>query len=682
MSARRGYRGTLAVVLAAAATYAVSPGAASAGSRHAAITPAYRADVHAYLADMYTYVQALAEVAPAVVANYEAATNRIADECSGVLAGVPQEAKIDIGPSVESTTARQRGEEKRRQVQLRDLESELRSELDSAEQAPRRPAAMSFLASLKALPQSDPALSRVVHEDIAGLEEGGAEGVDACADMKAWVASGYRTLSPASRAIALKSEAELVEFLKALSTQFANESVSATETPADKALVRKTTQLEARIAKTIGDPIDSARKRVEVSLGLKALESLEKESKSTVPESDTYTKIGSVHTAAGTKHTIWLDRKKSGSGVECKLSVEVRGADGAKPGLIEIIASSGAGACLKPHEDHSEPSVKCKEGLLTIEGEVLSATRTVDLRMSNGTRVVSRPTLVSHRMGGPDAFYYQVVRGPSPIPVSLIERDAHGRMLREVKLSRIVGCSKHPLKYLAGGKRTLVHGQTPQGPDFSIVGERYRLFGRVHRQLKLTTGKGLVSSDESGEEELSEGLGESFPVKRTTPLDSELSTGCSPHEYSIFYGLLNKPRDTVFAKIAGMLIPLIRVHIPASLHAGGVLVYMASAGQPEEIVVRSPSGKVVMSEDRGSQAVEGREKCEGESEGSVGPPPGVFGETGETSRIVLDSSASTGPLVCSTASSGQSRSCSIQVRARRAAQPRPSRPAGTHPRRK
>jgi hypothetical protein len=64
-----------------------------------------------------------------------------------------------------------------------------------------------------------------------------------------------------------------------------------------------------------------------------------------------------------------------------------------------------------------------------------------------------------------------------------------------------------------------------------------------------------------------------------------------------------------------------------------VLVYLASESQPEEVVVRSPNGRVLTSENLGKAAREGRETCEGESEGS-GPAPGGFGG-GETSRIVL-----------------------------------------------
>lgn len=599
--------------------------------------------MHAYLLDMYEYVQAVTEAAPAVVGAYEGAASRIAGECPGVLAGAPQDTKIVAASSIPSRTARQRGEEKRWSTQLSDLETELGLELASAEQEPRRPAVTAFLTNLKTLPQGDPALSYVVHADTIGLEEDlHVESTDVCSDMKVWAGSGYRALSAASRAIALKSEGELAGFLKDLAAQSASKSLLATETPADKVLVRKTDQLELQTAETVANSIESARKRVEVALGLVARKRLlppkSQESKSS-------TKIGAGRTAAGTKYTVWLERIKGTSGDTCKSRVEVRGASGAKPGFIELLESSEFGICFSPRKDRSEePSVKCREGLLKIDAEVPSATRTVDLGMSDGAQILSRPVLVPRRLGGPDAFYYQAVRGPSPIPVSLIERDAQGGTLRVLKLRRIVGCSKHPLKYLPGGRRTLVRGHTPQGPDFSIVGERYRLFGRIHTQLKLRTGEGLVSSDEGGEGEdeeeglasLNEGSNGSFavPVKRTTPLNSEISAGCHPHEYSIFYGLLKQPRDTVLAKVAGKLVPALRVRVPASLHAGGVLVYLTSNGQPEDVVVRAPSGKVVMSENLSQKATEGRETCEGESEGT-GPPPGGLSETGETSKIVL-----------------------------------------------
>lgn len=626
-------------MLVAAAVYAMASGVASAGSPRAADTPVDRAAVHAYLLDLHGYIQAIAEAAPALVGAYGGAASRIAGECPGVLVGAPQEGnEIEVRSPIVQRTARQRGEERRQSTQLSDLEEELATELAYAESEARRPAVTALLAKLKALPQGRPALSQVVHAQTVGLEEDEKlQSTDVCADMEAWAASGYRTLSQASRAIALVREAEFAKFLREFATQSASESMSLPETAADRALVRRTSQLEVRTAKAIANSIDNARKRVEAALGLTARARSEERLKSMSHESKSSTKLGTGRTAAGTRYTVWLERTKGGSAGTCKSSVEVRGADEAKSGILGLLVG-GSEVCLVSRRKRSEePSVNCREGLLTIETEVPSATRTVDLRMSDGTHVVSRPVFVPRRLGGPGAFYYQAVRGPSPVPVSLTERDAHGRPLRVLKLRRIVGCSKHPLKYLRGGKHTLVRGSTPLGPSFSIVGERYRLFGRVHTQLKLRTGEGLVSSDEGEEEEpsVADGLIGSIPVRRTAPLDSEISAGCHPHEYSIFYGLLKQPRDTVLAKIAGKLVPVLRVHIPSSLHAGGLLVYLASASRPEELLVRSPSGKIVMNEDLSRVAREGRETCEGESEGA-GPSPGGFGGIGETSRIVLN----------------------------------------------
>ena len=195
-----------------------------------------------------------------------------------------------------------------------------------------------LLANLEALPQGDPVLSQVVRTDTIGLEEDlQVENTDVCADMEAWVASGYRTLSPASRAIALKRETALVGFLRDLAAQSASESMSATETPADKALVRKTSQLELQTAETVANSIDSARKRVEVALGLTARANREKRLEPISHESKSSTEIGAGRTAAGSKYTVWLERTRGGSADACKLSVEVRGANGAKPGTLGTV---------------------------------------------------------------------------------------------------------------------------------------------------------------------------------------------------------------------------------------------------------------------------------------------------------------------------------------------------------
>ncbi len=584
---------------------------------------------------MSEYVQAISEASPASVAVYEATASRIAGECPSVLAGAPQKRAAVSVSAVTSRTARQEGEAKRQGTQLGDLQGEIEAVLTAAEDVPLSPVRTAFLAKLKALPSGDPVLTQFVRVGITSLEEEEkpTEAPDACADMKAWVGSGYMTLSPASRTFALNNQVRFIELFRHLSNVAKGALLTTAEGQARKELVAKTVELEAQVAQPIDSSISSAKKRLDADLGLNTdehgLEPLFRESKSAI-------RIGSGRTAVGTKYTVWVERHKGGGHRSaCKVSVEAREAEGSNS---EICVSGSGG--------RSVPQVQCSEGLLTIQGQVLPATRTTVLSMSNGKQIVSRPTLVPRRLGGPAAFYYQVVRGPSPAPISLIERDAQGRTLRVARLARIVGCSKRPLKYLPGGKRTLVRGQALQGRSILIVGERYRLFGRVYSRLTLKTGveSGLPEAGAAegigtvGEEESFEGSPgpPSGATKPGTPLDSKTSAGCQPHEYSIFYGLLSKPEDTVLAKVEGKLMRLRRVHIPASIHAGGVLVYLVSAGRPEETVVRAPSGKTVMSENHVVRAHEGRETCEGESEGASGPPPGDLGGlSDETSRIML-----------------------------------------------
>jgi len=159
---------------------------------------------------------------------------------------------------------------------------------------------------------------------------------------------------------------------------------------------------------------------------------------------------------------------------------------------------------------------------LTVTINTLPAARSVRLGLSNGQQITSRVLFVPARQGGPAGYYYQVVRGPSPIPVSLTELDAHGRTLRTVTLPHIVECTENPIKYLPSGVQTLVHDKVPNGPGFSITGERYRFLGSVYFELKVhveeTTGSGSGSAHSFGV------LG-----RRPSVLDWQIETGCHPH---------------------------------------------------------------------------------------------------------------------------------------------------------
>jgi hypothetical protein len=300
-------------------------------------------------------------------------------------------------------------------------------------------------------------------------------------------------------------------------------------------------------------------------------------------------------------------------------------------GQILAITNSESVYCLSDGTS-AAPRAECDGGLIEIRARPPRATRRVVLHLGDGRQIVSRPVLVPARLGGPAAIYFQALRGPSPIPVSLQELDAHGRVLRTVAVPRVLECSAHPAKYVRGGRITLARGKAPRGPDFSIVGERYRYAGVLHTRLTLGTGPQAAKPEPEPEAEEQPGGGLLGPLNGRPPhrpLELTSRASCRPHEFSIVFGLLRRSRDTALAEVAGKLVPMSRVQIPGSLHMHGVLVYLASESRPERILVRAPSGRVRMREDLRKQAVEQRETCEGESEGP-GPAPGGFEGLGQS----------------------------------------------------
>jgi hypothetical protein len=273
---------------------------------------------------------------------------------------------------------------------------------------------------------------------------------------------------------------------------------------------------------------------------------------------------------------------------------------------VKIVSTliGGVSGCFSRSEASLRPRVECNEGYLRVEARTPPAARSVRLRLSNGRQVTSPVALVPPRLGGPVGFYYQVVRGPQPIPVSLTELDARGRPVRIWKLDRRVGCTKHVLKFLHNGIRPLVHGSLPGGPQFAIVGQAFHFFGRIHFALQVDI------TDQGGG-------GESASGERPKLFTWALYEGCKPQQYAIVYGLLKAPRDTVLARTSGVLHPLHRVAIPAHLHAGGVLVYAAAGTVPSELILRSPSGRTIVTEKLGRLGAEATETCEGEAEGAA-----------------------------------------------------------------
>jgi len=456
-----------------------------------------------------------------------------------------------------------------------------------------RQALLTFADAVRSLHWSNPTLTHLVGTEVAELEERLAQPIpDVCADMKAWVSSGYETLRAGTKELRAKQEEAQQRARTRAPTPSLSSLLAVYEGHVEKALIAKTKALEKQRSKELLAGIKPVGERLYNTLGIVH----EREATVSHPPAGAVV-IGKGRTAAGGEYEVLVEPPGSTGGhqqEECT---------GAHPLRARILTTSSGGiqGCFSRSAGLVPPQVNCNEGLLTIFGQMPPGAQSVRLRMSNGRQIISPVAIVPAQLGGPIGFYYQVVRGPTPIPVSLAELDTNGRVLRVVKLHRFVGCIKHLLKFLHHGIRTLIHSHVPGGPAFSIKGEAYRFLGHIHFALavEITNGGGGSESPSGHKPNLF-----SWAVWRA----------CQPHPYAILYGLLKDPADTVLARTPGTLHALRHVAIPAHLHAGGVLVYTASATVPSELIVRTPSGKTILTEKLGRLGSEATETCQGEAE--------------------------------------------------------------------
>ena len=599
----------LAALSAVALVGATAPASVAAGSENAAST-------HAYLVAMNSFEETELADVPQSVAEMQGVAARVSDECAGVLTNAPphEETLGLVGPASQTRpSARAEGERSRQSRQLGDLKFELSLALDDPQTQPDREATEALLRALKALSWSNPKITLLLQLTVAAAQAGLELPAPAvCADMKAWVASGYETLSPASKEIASRSEAlvkptlELIALYEQAHIQPFPKILAPYENAPDRTLARHAEALTAELNKRAKTQADIL-KRLEATVGIPATK---------VPKVKRPVKksvvIGRGGTAAGGHFVAKAEPpSRSRRGLGC-INITITEPSRPEPGLLELLSGEGTGRCISRSGRHPEQAVHCDSGLLTIEADLLPATRSVRLLLSDNRTITSSAIRVPASLGGPAGLYYQVVRGPSPIPVSLTELDAQGRTLAVLKLPAVVECTKHPVKYFPGGIVRLVHESPPQIPAFTIRAERYRKLGTVHFELKLEV---------SNEELLFGGGGGgrfagivAIPQGRRA-LEPQASSGCQPQPYAIIYGLLKAPGDTVLAREPGGLVPLHKVALPAHLHAGGALAYGAFSPLPTELVIRDASGRTVSTENLSEAARAETETCEGEAEG-------------------------------------------------------------------
>jgi hypothetical protein len=140
----------------------------------------------------------------------------------------------------------------------------------------------------------------------------------------------------------------------------------------------------------------------------------------------------------------------------------------------------------------------------------------------------------------------------------------------------------------ANATQTLATVQLPGG-HYTIAAHPYEIEG--HKHIGLTAD---VHPSEPGVRP-SYGRGRTSGVEQGV-LALDIESGClGHHTFTIAYGLLRDPRDSVSAEEPGRTVSFKKVAIPPSFGVTGAVVHTPLSG-PAKIVVRAPNGNVVSSE--------------------------------------------------------------------------------------
>jgi len=538
---------------------------------------------HAYLQSTYELDQAVLHSAPAARSALTTTTEQISNECHGVLAGEPKENEGP--PTEEHETPRVRGERERSEVQQRAIEGELDQTIFSALDQPNRAAIETFAAQVAPLSWSDPRIAPLVHGETTRLEELlSPPPVEACADMKAWAQSGYHRLSPASREFEATQKASSKSIgprgsLKSLLKPF--------EGPRDRVLIRQIHALRPKLSQALAG-FSQAIARLKRALGVPE-DQFEERAREPV--------LGRGVTHAGTTFTVRPEPTGGPFGHSCRHPVGYEFEERTKNGS----SGSGSSVCLGDRSER-QPSGSCGGDVATITAVVPASVRTVRLLLSNGQTISSRVVRIPKRYGGPGGIYLQAVRGYSPYPVSLTELDRNGHVVAIKKLGKI-RCTREPPGIRGPVFVDLATGTAPDGQPFTIQASIVHL-GRGQTGFDLELPFGLHGG--------SEGLTIGGPKPKAFPWS--VGYECPPHEFSIVYGILAAPGDSVLARTAEGLVSLTKVAIAAKLHSGGPLVYGAFATLPSELVVRRSDGSTLYTESLAAKGKEDAEFCAGYAE--------------------------------------------------------------------
>jgi hypothetical protein len=546
---------------------------------------------HAYLLAKYKLARALVHQAHAARGAQSAAAAQISRECRGVLSGMPQPS-LKLAPT---PRPRARGENARLTRQQETIEVELATASVDPLDNLYRPAEEAYAAEVRQLSWSSPVIASLVQTAaVAKLEEVSAPALSFCADARAWVQSGYRALSAASREFEASRTARKSYTLGdegSLSTL-----LEPYENTSDRALVRKTKAAEHKLLANLGTAIQTfTRLRRIVGLPHAGAEEPKKQ-----------VTLGRGRTAAGTRFVV--DSETSGgilgslgSGGSCHRSASVfYTRPGSSP---EELVQGGPNnpICLSPPQVR-HPALFCEEGIETIQTAVPASVSSAKLVLADGHTIESRVIRVPPRDGGPAGIYAQEIRGTASHAVSLVELNASDEVVLTLDLPRYHCVKRREEREFPFSVVKLVTGDAPEGEPFTISA-----FGNINGEPFLSVDTGV--NPQINEPTVGPQAPKTFPWS--------LSIGCAPHPYTILYGILAPPGKSVTARTPEGTVALNVIPIEPRVHAKGPLVYGVFSALPFELTVIGTNGSPLYTESLQAQAMEAAQFCEGYAE----PPP-------------------------------------------------------------
>jgi hypothetical protein len=550
----------------------------------AAITPGDQAATHTLLMAEYVFARTTLAHTLAIQAAETRAAKALGHECAGVLRGGPDESVIEEeGPLAPEPklSGRAQGERARSEQEKQTIAQEIYETISVAAYRILRGPDEAFIATTERLTWSDPTITALVHQKTAQLREALAgPRVAACAEMRAWAATGFHLLPPGSKS--------LKETTEARDKQAAQGNLQALLAPyegqAERTIIQRIDALKDKLREKElnNERFSDAEDRMQLALGEKL---------SRFAQQQLVPAISKGRTAAGTTFVIRqsVGRRPSRS---CRHEVEVELREGKGGSSGNVCISEGARA---------RPSGSCSRLVETVELATPPNVRRARVRFSDGRSVTVSVVQIPAHDGGPAGVFIDAFRGYHPYPVSVKELSREGKVLRTVSLNR-VRCRQEPVVDQPGPPEPvdLATVMSPSGEPLTITAILHRFRGQT--EFFLTPQPGIRNSEDGSEHEA------------TRQFQWDLSTECAPHPYFLLDGILAPSGASVLVRTTAGLAPLTKIELATSTHAAGPLFYGVYATPPTEIVVQSSDGSILYTESLATKAAEETEFCEGYAE--------------------------------------------------------------------